>query len=293
MAKTGKNQRKTKDQKFDELIQNNWYYNHVYIYLLKFESEFTNLSLVDFILNCNKATYNVLFALLNDSNNEDLTIKYIIDQNGYYETELESDYTSNYKLNDFELYLTKFIVAHSLIKYYHEDKKRTDYFNQIWSITQGKKSHFNYIVEYDSGNLVREKGVFYDWILDFNSSEYVQVKRKQLDELLSKLKVAKSNSDSKTIKIEPIKWQKKSVLLAYLINELKKYGFIDDINIWAICEQIFVDKKGNHIKAKTFTSMVKNYENNQTLDGTRGLPSEHNQLTELIRIMKAISSEIS
>lgn len=92
--------------------------------------------------------------------------------------------------------------------------------------------------------------------------------------------------------IEPIKWQKSSVLLAYLINELKTYGFIDEDSIWAICEQIFVDKNGNPIKASTFTSMVKNYENNQTPDGTKGKPKTHTEITELIKTIKALSKEI-
>ncbi len=92
--------------------------------------------------------------------------------------------------------------------------------------------------------------------------------------------------------IQPIKWQKNSVLLAYLINELKTYGFIDEDSIWAICEQIFVDKKGNPIKAKTFTSMVKNYENNNTTDGKKGKPKTHTEITDLIQKLKAISKEI-
>ena len=83
-------------------------------------------------------------------------------------------------------------------------------------------------------------------------------------------------------KIQPIKWQKHGTLLAYLINELKTYGFIDESNIWAICEQIFVDKKGKPIKAQTFTSMVTNYENNQTPDGRKGKPKAHTEITELI-----------
>ncbi|MBP9134056.1 MAG: hypothetical protein KBF75_08520 [Saprospiraceae bacterium] len=92
--------------------------------------------------------------------------------------------------------------------------------------------------------------------------------------------------------LKPIKWQKQSTLLAYLINELKTYGFIDESNIWAICEQVFVDKKGNPIKAQTFTSMVKNYENNQTPDGRKGKPKAHTEITELVELLKILSKEI-
>lgn len=91
--------------------------------------------------------------------------------------------------------------------------------------------------------------------------------------------------------IEPIKWQKDSVLLAYLINELKTYGFIDETNIWAICEQLFVDKKGTPIKATTFSSMIKNYENNQTTDNTKGKPKKHHEISTLIEVIKKKSKE--
>ena len=92
--------------------------------------------------------------------------------------------------------------------------------------------------------------------------------------------------------IKPIKWQKQSILLAYLINELKTYGFIDESNIWAISEQLFVDKKNKPIKAQTFTSMVKNYENNRTPDGRKGKPKAHTEITELVELLKKLSKEI-
>jgi hypothetical protein len=79
------------------------------------------------------------------------------------------------------------------------------------------------------------------------------------DEYLNIL-IAKNNNKTDTLQHHnalPIKWLKNSVLLAYLINELKRSGFIADDNIWSICEQIFVDKSGKPIKAETFTSMVK------------------------------------
>jgi len=120
----------------------------------------------------------------------------------------------------------------------------------------------------------------------------------KIDEIFSLRKLNNKESQATTQptapqkKIQPIKWQKQSVLLAYLINELKTYGFIDEDSIWAICEQIFVDKKGNPIKAETFTSMVKNYENNQTPDGTKGKPKTHTEITDLIKTLKALSKEI-
>jgi len=290
MAKTGKNLQQIKEQQFDELIQKNWYYNDVYTYLLKFENEFTNLSLIDFILNCESATGNILMALLNDGNNKDLTIKYIIEQKRYYETALKPDYKTNYKLNDFELYLIKFIVAHCLIEYYKEDKKRTNYFNQILSITQ-RQTDFKYYINYNETEYFAN-GIEKYWSLELNTKQYVIIYKKELAETLNKLKQTTTQLTPPQKEIKPIKWLKNSNLLAYLINELKTYGFIDEDSIWAICEQIFVDKKGNPIKAETFTSMVKGYENNQTPDGTKGKPKTHTEITDLIKTIKALSKEI-
>jgi len=120
----------------------------------------------------------------------------------------------------------------------------------------------------------------------------------KIDEIFSLRKLNNKESQTTTQPtppqkdIKPIKWQKQSTLLAYLINELKTYGFIDESNIWAICEQVFVDKKGNPIKAQTFTSMVKNYENNQTPDGRKGKSKAHTEITELVELLKILSKEI-
>lgn len=113
-----------------------------------------------------------------------------------------------------------------------------------------------------------------------------------LKKLNNKENQAATQSTVPQKKIQPIKWQKQSVLLAYLINELKNYGFIDEDSIWAICEQVFVDKKSNPIKAQTFTSMVKNYEKNYTPDGRRGKPKAHTEITELVELLKKLSKEI-
>lgn len=131
------------------------------------------------------------------------------------------------------------------------------------------------------------------YYLSLYINSYAEAKlNKFMKDKLEILKATPTQPTPPQKEIEPIKWQKQSVLLAYLINELKTYGFIDEENIWAICEQIFVDKKGNPIKAETFTSMVKNYENNQTPDGTKGQPKKHTEITELIKTLKAISKEM-
>jgi len=99
----------------------------------------------------------------------------------------------------------------------------------------------------------------------------------------------KLNKQLDTIpKTRTLKWQKPSVLLAYLINELKRTGFIEDIDVWKTCETIFLDKKGLPIKNDKFTSMVQNFENNKTLNGTKGLPKNHDELTNIIQELKKI-----
>jgi hypothetical protein len=253
---------------------------------LKFENEFTNLSLIDFILNCQDALDCVYFELSLNRDSKGSTLKFIIDNREFYE--------NKNKLNDFELYLTKFIVAHCMVSYDNEDKNKTDYFNQVLSICKCQSNNYKYYFDYYRGFFCtgNERGVCADWHLRLNTKQYVTIDKKELAEKLNKLKQTNTQLTPPQKEIEPIKWQKNSVLLAYLINELKTYGFINEDSIWAICEQIFVDKKGNQIKAETFTSMVKNYENNQTPDGTKGKPKTHTEITELIKTLKAISKEI-
>ncbi len=348
MAKKAVN-KKTELQlnEFDELIKKDWYFNEVYTYLLKFENEFTNL--IEFIVNCNNATGSVLCRLV-EMDKEKLTIKKIIEQRGYYERYNTPDYETTTKLNDFELYLTKFIVAHCLIKRYKEDTIRTTYFNQINSITERQQNDFKYFVDNGSVYYVGEKRVCNDWNLTLNTkfkdkemkktefdftkdlktaneitdlqerllflkkrnkefeqqpiglmafNDYGRQMKKEINYVQDLIESQPQQSTPTTSQptplqvkqIEPIKWQKDSVLLAYLINELKTYGFIDETNIWAICEQLFVDKKGLPIKATTFSSMVKNYENNQTTDKTKGKPKKHNEISTLIETIKIKSKE--
>lgn len=246
MAKTGKNLQQIKEQQFDELIQKNWYYNDVYTYLLKFENEFTNLSLMDFILNCESAENIVFGALLNPTNNKDLTIKYIIEQKGYYETALKPDCKTNNKLNDFELYLTKFIIAHCLVRYYKEDKKRNDYFNQVLSISERQKLDFKYYAHsnYTKFSLYVNSNIEQDWLLKLNTKQYVTIDKKELAETLNKLKQTTTQPTPPQKEIEyintsKIDWKKDERLIPYLIHLLNENGFIKEKNQFAFIEKHF------------------------------------------------------
>ncbi|MBL0191164.1 MAG: hypothetical protein IPQ18_07430 [Saprospiraceae bacterium] len=146
---------KSKEKLFEEFlhndlrVQNFGYYNKVYNYLLRFEYEFTNLTLMDFILNCDCAKKKVLDAIINYDVNEFPTINYIIEQREFYETEIISDRLTTNKLNDFELFLTKFVVAYFLVVQYRDDKNRiSNYFYRILSITERQNIDFKYFIIY-------------------------------------------------------------------------------------------------------------------------------------------------
>lgn len=224
MAKNGKKTEYNKEQAFDELLQNSWYYNQVYIYLLRFENVFTDISLMDFIINCEQSTGYVLIALLNETNNKDLTINYIIDKRGYYETSIKPDYFTTYELNDFELYLTKYIVAHCIKTAYKEDKKRTDYFNRVLAITESKKGRFKLSVNNYSDlfniNDLEMGNVFDEWQLLIN--ENIKQDTEKRNKANTKFQIPTDLLDKLEqggfIQKEPLQWLKSKSLLAYFVD---------------------------------------------------------------------------
>jgi hypothetical protein len=220
MAKTDKNLQQIKEQQFDEFIQENWYFNEVYTYLLKFENEFTNLSLIDFILNCQDALSSVYFEICINRSSKESTLKFIIDNREFYE--------NKNKLNDFELYLTKFIVAHCMVSYYDEDKNKTDYFNQVLSICKSQSNYYKYYFDYHRGFFCtgNERGVCADWHLRLNTKQYATIDKNELAETLNKLKQTNTQPTPQQKEIEPIIWTGDNVLLGYLVQWLKDNGLI-------------------------------------------------------------------
>lgn len=152
-------------------------------------------------------------------------------------------------------------------------------FEAYGTISYGKKSKEKIVDEFIEENI---------------DKELFEILEKKLPKFNSEHKQNESLFKLKSRDFEPLKWMKDTVLLAYLLNELKKYGFINDTNIWAICENIFLDKKGNPIKSTTFTSFVKNYENNINVvnPGNKGLPKKHSEITQIISSLRDISKQL-
>ena len=105
----------------------------------------------------------------------------------------------------------------------------------------------------------------------------------------SNSEISKQNN-KQSFKSHRIKWLKNSNLIAYLITELRNNHFIDEENIWDICENIFIDKKGSKINATTFTSMVTNYTNNNNLNHPNK-PKEHKGIDTIIKALKDLDKE--
>lgn len=168
----------------------------------------------------------------------------------------------------------------------NEGVKMLVYFNGQESIPAEKviESHARMY-----GLLKDKKQVYKEYITENLNSAFIEAVN-ELNIFTKVEGVTKIPAQSKR-ELEPIKWQKQSILLAYLISELKNYGFINGENIWKLCEQIFVDRNGKPIKATTFTSFVKNYENNQTERDIKGSPKNSSEITQLISLLKQISKD--
>ncbi len=280
MAKEKKqNEAELQLKKLNELIEKHWYFNKVYTYLLKFENEFTNLT--EFILNCEYASNKVFHALLKDNENKQ-PVKTVIDNNGFYDFES--------KLPPFELYITKFIVAHCLVSYFKEDTIRTTYFNQINSITERQKNEFKYFIHYKRGGLCADWtgwGVCYDWLLKINTEKYVVIEKNKLSETMNKLKQQSTPPQDKAKQIEPIWWQGSGRLLGYLMEQLSQAGFIDkQSNFNKLIKEHFIDKD-----KKPFTdSIAQNRSGAGSNKGTSknkgSKPKGHNEIDTLIENLK-------
>ncbi len=250
---------------FDEWLTKNDYFKNVYFELLKFESEFYYLK--EFIVQTRIAAGDVLQRLQAKTGTQK-----VIDA---IPTLVHND------LSPFEEMLTKWIIAHYLFIHYRHEEKLPNietFFTTVKTITLRDTQNFPVQVSMNTEG----------WNMDFNFNG-VNGEWKLIDE--SKALKPRANDEEGKTELPPIKklrWTKKSVLLAYLLNELQRGGFVEG-DIWKVGEQMFVDKDGKSIKHTTFSSMVKNYENNKTPDGTRGKPSNHKELTELIEHLKMLS----
>lgn len=237
MAKRIKEKEKSKEQIFDELILKNWYLKEVYTYLLKYENEFVNLC--DFVRNLDLSSHKIFMLLLPEGQQ---TIKSIIDERKNFEVFYA------YKLNEFEFYLTKFIVAHCMFKYYKEDSKRTLFFNQVESITKGKANNFKYYIEYHRGFFCTGNnwGVCADWLLKVNVKKYKLIDLEELNIEIERRKLNKTNHSELTLKkIETIKLELNQTQIVYLFQTLIKEKLINETlnpKLWHLVSTYFTDK---------------------------------------------------
>jgi hypothetical protein len=100
------------------------------------------------------------------------------------------------------------------------------------------------------------------------------------------------NETQKLKSIQPIKWQKDKILLAYLFNELKNKGIIEDKNVWQKLSTFFVDADSKPISNKDFTAMVTNYSKNKTKVGKKSVPTEHKEITDLLNIINDVTNQL-
>lgn len=165
MAKTGKNLQQIKGQQFDELMIKDRYYNTIYLYLLKFEDEFIGLSLKSFILNCKNATDTLILLLASHRHRKDFNIEDLHEQKEIYDKEK--------LLTNFELYLTRFIVAHNIYNAYPHLREGTIFFNQTLNICERHKFEFKYLIKY-SKNITLGDEINKNWELVLNENEKKQ-----------------------------------------------------------------------------------------------------------------------
>lgn len=248
---------------FDEFLETSTpYYKETYFKLLKYEDQFYYLK--EFLVQIK------LLAMPE-------IVKQIRQNTGAHKIlELIPNLIPN-SLSPFEELLTKWIISEYLFTYSHELKIKPDTFcNMVNVIVNRDIKDFGFSIEL-TDFMDGDDNYIHSW-------ELIQNEQKIPSNLNPDKQVSKP--------IKSLKWQKNTVLLAYLLNELKTYGFIEDLNVWATSEQIFLDRHGKPIKAESFSSMVKNYEDNKTMDGSRGTPKNSKDIAVLIEVLKAISKEL-
>ena len=169
------------DSEFEILITNKNRYGDLYARLVECEEMFNNLK--EFVLNCDKATTN-LFNEIFGYNPDNLDVNknpvfylkkvlpnmnQIVKENKYYQID--------YHLNDFELYLTRFLVG-SYVLSETIFPSLDNYFTQILSITKKRVNDFAYYLTFDRGIRNSSNGIFpsIKWELIKHKNEVVTEK---------------------------------------------------------------------------------------------------------------------
>lgn len=268
------------------LITNSTYYRDIYYHLLKFESEFTNVG--QFIINCDISISYVYNALQNETNDERMTVKHICDNEWFYDPKIYA--IAPVGLNQFEMYLIKFIVADCLaypsvipfvVKNTREyNKRRSDYYQQIEFMTKSRMNEFTYFIEFEKYQKING-GINEYWLLKLNPNKVLQNLNNST--MLSEPPLQKV--------IEPIQWQKDATLLAYLFNELQKKGFIKDKTLWKKLTFFFVDKEGINFKNRTFPNLITSYGKTKTIHNGKNVPTDHKDISDIVSVLVEVINQ--
>ncbi len=88
--------------------------------------------------------------------------------------------------------------------------------------------------------------------------------------------------------IDKLQWKKDSVLLAYLFNELKNKGIIEDKNVWQKLTAFFTDKDGKEFKNTDFPNYITSYTKGKTAHDGKKVPKEHAAITDILTILNEV-----
>lgn len=229
MDKSNKNLEQIKMQKLETLLKDSdkWYFNDVYIYLLKYEDRFNDL--IGFILNCNKAVSGIRFEI--DTNTPLIEAA---KQKSYYERITEPNKES-YKLNDFEFYLTRFIVAFYLGNFVNNDYY-SDYFKMVLSITESQKGKFDlYINYFENGRGIED-------LLEGNICNAWQ---------MQPFEPNTATNQTKQQSIRPIQLEMEQRQIIYLFQKLIDEKLLNETKnptVWDLVAKYFTDKDNRPLK---------------------------------------------
>jgi hypothetical protein len=242
---------------FERLILSDFFYNDTYFYLTDYESEFNDL--IFFILNLERSN-NLIEHLLFSDWSEASTIKYIIDDDIYYNVDK--------RLNEFELKLTKYCVAVYISNLSHitlEDSNRNDNFSRLL-ISKLKASCKDFKYSFISNHI----------------SYSSRTNRIKLG--LNNSMEEKDTFNNDEFKQSAISWKIDTRILAYTFWKLEQEKIIEVENIGSLLSKIFVDSKKNKIKNTHFNAEFSKYRNGNSF------PKKASDIDVFIEAIKAIKA---
>ena len=188
---------------FEDAIEFNNYLNQLYIYLYDFRELFENIK--GFFINLDRSYENVR---RNIQNRIEISLTEIAKDD-----EIFNSYTK-IKLSEFELYLTKFIIAHNLKKSEIKTFRIQKFFSLILANTIYNKEKYEYSIEY----ICNDKLMF-DWSI-------ISKTQNENNKINTNMKIENKKE------IESISWTGETKRdIAYIFWQLKKLNLIECKNL--------------------------------------------------------------